>query len=123
MTSTNSVKAPGQPCTRSTGNASACAARAVNEVDRLPVDSGAEVRQIVEPRFLRAPVIIVAPVRDELAQVVDRDPVLPAGFVDLVGETGPRETVAQVVEVVVVDVDPESLHRVRHCDWFRVTGM
>ena len=46
---------------------------------------------------------------DQLAQVVDRDPVLPAGVVDLVREAGPREAVAQVVEDRVVDADLEVL--------------
>ena len=77
---------PGQPCVRSSGIASACSRARVDEVDRLPVDRGAEVLELVEPRLVRPPVVVVAPVLDELAQVVDRDPVLPARVLDLVRE-------------------------------------
>ena len=42
--------------------------------------------KLVEPRLLRPPVVGVAPVLDQLAQVVDRDPVLPARALDLVRE-------------------------------------
>ena len=82
----------------------------VHEVDLLPVDPGAEVRQLVEPRFLRAPVVLVAPVLDELAQVAHRDPVLPAGVVDLVREAGRGQTVGEVVEDQVADADLEGLN-------------
>ena len=85
----------------------------VDEVDRLAVDAGAEVRQLVEPRLLRSPVVLVAPVLHQLAQVVDRDPVLPARALDLVGEAGPRQTAAQVLQDRVVDADLESLDRPR----------
>ena len=66
---------------------------------------GAEVRELVEPRLLRAPVVLVAPVLDQLAQVADRDAVLPAGVVDLVGEAGRSQAVGEVVEDQVADVD------------------
>jgi hypothetical protein len=39
----------------------------VDEVDRLSLDPGAEVRKLVQPRLLRAPVEGVAPVLDQLA--------------------------------------------------------
>ena len=85
----------------------------VDEVDRLAVDARAEVLELVEPRLLRAPVVLVAPVLDQLAQVVDRDPVLPARALDLVREAGPRQPAAQVVEDRVVDADLEPLDRRR----------
>ena len=108
MTSRNSTIEPGQPCVSSSGSASVVRRARVDEVDRLPVDVGAEVGELVQARLLRAPVVRVAPVRHQLAQVVDRDPVLPAGVLDLVGEAGLREAVAQVVEDRVVDVDRGS---------------
>ena len=61
----------------------------VHEVDRLPVDLGAELRELIEPRFLRAPVVRVAPVLHQSAQIAERDPVLPAGARDLVGQPRP----------------------------------
>ncbi len=86
MTSRNSRIDPGQPCISSSGNASAMLRTGVDEVDRLAVDRGAEVRELVELLLVLAPVVVVAPVVDELAQVVERDPVLPARVLDLVGD-------------------------------------
>ena len=74
----------------------------MDEMDRLAIDPGAEVRQLVEPRLLRAPVVLVAPVRHQPAQVVDRHAVLPAGAVDLVREAGARQSALQVREDRVV---------------------
>ena len=54
----------------------------VDEMDRLAVDARAEVRKLVEPGLLRSPVVVVAPVLDQLTQVVDRD---PAGMGGLYG--------------------------------------
>jgi hypothetical protein len=64
---------------------------------------------LVEPGLLRAPVVLVAPVVEQLAQVVDRHAVLPAGAVDLIGEARPRQAITQVVQHGVVDADLEPL--------------
>ena len=52
-------------------------------------------------------------------QVVERDPVLPAGAVDLVGDAGLGQTAAQILEDGVVDADLEALD---HGDHGRTTG-
>ena len=88
MTSRNSTIEPGQPWMRSSGSASGVLGTRVDEVDRLAVDAGAEVLELVEPRLLGAPVVLVAPVLDQLAQVGDRRSVLPARAVDLRREAG-----------------------------------
>ncbi len=86
----------------------------VHEVDRLAVDARAEVFELVESGLLRAPVVLVAPVVDQLVQVVHRDAVVPARVVDAVREAGPREPGAQIVEDRVVDTDPERFDRCVH---------
>ncbi len=86
----------------------------MDEVDRLTVDLGAELRQSVEPGLVRAPVVLVAPVGDELAHVVDGDAVVPSRVVELVREPGLRKSPAEIVEVGLVDVDPERLDGAVH---------
>jgi hypothetical protein len=84
-------------------------ARAVIRIERadprcdLAIDAGAEVRKLVEPRLLRSPVVLVVPVLDQLAQVVDRNPVLPTCALDLVGEASPCQAAAQVLQDRIVD--------------------
>src|SRR5439155_27155809 len=68
----------------------------------------------VQPRFLRAPVVTVAPVVHQLAHVGDRGPVLPAAPLDLVREPGPRQAEPEILEGRVVDVDAEPLDVVPH---------
>ena len=75
----------------------------------MPVDLGDELVEHVEPRLLGAPVVPVAPVGDEIADLVDRgavsQPVPGIG----VGKAGELEAAAQVVEHRVVDLDAERL--------------
>ena len=112
---------PGQPWTSSSGKRVLVRRARVDEVDRLVVDGGPVVLELVQPRLLRAPVVRLAPVVDELGQVVERDPVLPARPLDLVRDTGLGQAVAQVVEDGIVDVDLEALDH-RPFDHGRVTG-
>jgi hypothetical protein len=49
----------------------------VQEVDVLPVDGGV-LRELVEPGLPGPPVVLVLPVVDQVADVADRDAVLPA---------------------------------------------
>src|SRR3954464_10149101 len=91
----------------------------MDEMNSLTVDANAMVLEGVEPRFLRAPVVFGSPILDELAQVFDRDAVLPSRAGDLIGETRAREPRAQVVEDRVVDpdlirLDLQRLDRVGH---------
>ena len=86
----------------------------VDEMDRLAVDARAEVLKLVEPRLVRSPVVLVAPVLHQLAQIVDRTTVLPARAHDLVREPGLREPAAQVRKHRVVDADLEPLDRLAH---------
>ena len=83
----------------------------MDEVDRLAIDRGAEVRELVQPRLLRSPVERVAPVLHQLAHVVHWDPVLPAGAVDLIGPARAGEAVLEVAQGGVLDGDLERLDR------------
>src|SRR5262249_54759649 len=86
----------------------------MDEVDRLAVDLGAEVRKLVEPRFLRPPVVLVTPVLHQLPQVVDGNPALPAAPLDLVREAGLCQPATQVLPDRVVDADLESVDGLTH---------
>src|SRR6185437_13680728 len=72
-----------------------------------PVDRGGELVKPVQPRFVRPPVVLVAPVRRQLAHVIQRDAVVPAHPGQLVGPPGPGQPVPQVVQVRLGDVDTE----------------
>jgi hypothetical protein len=79
----------------------------VEEVDRLAVDGGGELRVLVQPRLVLAPVVAVTPVGGQLLEIVERHPAAPADPGQLVGPAGTGQPVAQVVEVGLGDVDPE----------------
>src|SRR5262249_56298213 len=81
----------------------------VDEVDGRAADRRAELRQLVEARLLGSPVVLVAPIHDEVAQISDRKPVLPPCALDLVGEARLRQADAEIVEDLVVDPDLEAL--------------
>jgi hypothetical protein len=70
----------------------------VDVVDAEPTDPGAELRKPVERRLVDAPVVALAPVGDQLAQVGEVRPIGPAGARDLVGEARAREALAEVGE-------------------------
>src|SRR5207249_6685733 len=86
----------------------------VDEVNRLAVDTGAEMGQLVEPHLLGAPVVCLSPVLDELAQVAHRYAVLPTRPLDLIRKAGLREAALQVLEDGVVDADLEGLDGLAH---------
>ena len=77
----------------------------------MPVDRGGELRELVEPSLVSAPVIAGAPVRGQLLQVPQRHPPAPADAGQLVGPAGAGQAVAQVVQVGLGDGDPEGPDR------------
>ena len=79
----------------------------VEEVDVLPVDRGRELRVLVEPRLPGAPVVAAAPVVGELLDVGARHAVAPPGAGQLVGPARARETLVEVVQHGLGDLDPE----------------
>src|SRR5439155_6289369 len=81
----------------------------VDEVNAEPADVGAELQEGIEPAFRGAPVVAVAPVRHEVAQVREVRAVGPAPAGDLVGEPGAGEALAEVGEGGVGNVDAERL--------------
>ena len=76
----------------------------VQEVDGGPVDGGGELRVLVEPGFLLAPVVAVGPVGGQLLEVTERHPASPADAGQLVGPAGAVQAFAQVVQVGLGDV-------------------
>jgi hypothetical protein len=82
----------------------------VQEVHVEPVDRRGELRERVQLRLPRPPVEAAAPVVGQLAQLLDRHAPAPAVAGQLGRPPGTGQTVAQVVEVGVGDVDPERRH-------------
>ena len=60
----------------------------MDEMDRLSINRGAEMGELVQSSLVPAPIVRVAPVTNQLAQVVDGNPVLPASALDLIRENG-----------------------------------
>jgi hypothetical protein len=83
-------------------------------VHPLAVDLGGELRELVEPPLVRAPVVAAAPVRGELAEVAGCDAVVPAGAGQLVGPAGRVQPAVQLVQVRLGDGDPEGLDAIGH---------
>jgi hypothetical protein len=79
----------------------------MQEVDRLPVDDGDELRELVQHRLLLAPVEAVGPVAGQLLEVVEGHPPAPADAGQLGGPAGAGQPLAQVVQVLVGNGDPE----------------
>jgi len=84
----------------------------VHEVDTLRIDLGGELRKLVQLRLPRPPVEGCAPAVDQVADIGDRDAVLPPGrggragtagddllLGQLLGPPGTGQPVGQVVEV------------------------
>src|SRR5918992_2835022 len=80
----------------------------VQEVDSLPVDLRGELRKPVELRFLLAPVEAIGPVLGEVLEVIERDAPTPADARYLVREAGASQTLSQVAEGGLGDLDPEG---------------
>ena len=81
----------------------------VEEVHARAVDLGEEVVERVEPRLGPSPVVLVAPVREQLGEVAELHAVVPAGVGDLFGQTCPHQPFVEVVEGTLGNLDPERL--------------
>jgi len=86
----------------------------MDEMDRLSINRGAEMGELVQTSLLPAPIVRVAPVTNQLAQVVDGNPVLPAGALDLIRETGARQTPVEILENGVLHADREGVYCLTH---------
>lgn len=77
----------------------------VKEVDVGAVDLGRELIEAVHARLARSPVVLVAPVRDEILEVAELGAVVPARAGELLREACPCEALMQVVEDRLRNVD------------------
>lgn len=76
----------------------------MNEVDRMAIQFGDELRQRVEPAFRSAPVELPPPVLDDIPQGQARRAVLP-GRADVVGPSRAIQATVEVRQVPFRDVD------------------
>jgi hypothetical protein len=86
----------------------------VDAVNAGTVDRGGELRERVEMRLVRPPVICGPPVRSEILEVVQRDSVAPADARKLIRPAGPIQSSVQVVKVGLWDLDTERSDRLAH---------
>ena len=83
----------------------------MDEMDAQPVDVGGELVEGVEVSFLFTPVVLGEPVLHQLAQIAELGAVVPVGAVELIGETGIDESLAEIVENRLIDGDLERPDR------------
>src|SRR5215211_1437402 len=91
----------------------------VREVDGLAVDGGGELRDLVELGLPGPPVVVVAPVVDQVLDIAEGDAVVPAGGDraglgtagvqrgELVGPAGPGQPLGQIIQIGLRDLDPK----------------
>ncbi len=107
ITLANSTNDPGQPWI-STQRAGVRMTRSlVDEVHGDAVDRRRELRKLVEPPLLRAPVEAGPPVRHQRLEVGQIGAGLPAGALDLVGKARVGQPRPQITQRGLGDVDPE----------------
>lgn len=80
----------------------------VDEVNVESIDRGDELREGVEPRLPSAPVVIAAPVPNELLQFCELDALLPIANRLAVGPSGRGEAPAKVQELLFGNIGPEG---------------
>ena len=114
MISRNSTIEPGHPWVTISGKRVGLGRAGVDEVHPRAVDLGEIVVERVERRLRAAPVVLVAPVRDELDEVAALGAVVPSRVGKLLREARAGESFAQVVEVGIGDLDGERFDGERH---------
>jgi len=98
----NSATEPGQPWVMTSG-------KLVDQVDLQASDLGAELLELVQAGLVRAPVVAIAPVGDELSYVGEVRAVSPSRARHLVRKARARQPLPQIGEVGVGDVDAKWL--------------
>ena len=79
----------------------------VDEVDVHAVDLGRELRERVQLRLRLAPVVVVRPVTRELLERLQLDALRPVGDQLLAGPARLRDAPAQVVQILLCNLDLE----------------
>ena len=88
----------------------------VEEVDAEAVELGAELRERVEARLGRPPVVLRRPVRAQLLHVRERDALRPVVDGLGLGPAGASQPLPEVDEILVRDVDAERHDLVGHAN-------
>src|SRR5438093_1588587 len=84
----------------------------VDEVDRHPVDLGAELRISIHRVFVLAPVVALDPVGDQLLEVGGVGAVLPAIVCEVVDPACELEARLQIVEHFIGYIDAKRTNRI-----------
>ena len=79
----------------------------VDEVDRDAVDLGGELWELIESPLVLPPVVGSAPVLGQLPQVTNLHAVVPPGAGDLLGPARPGQSILEIHDHGLLDVDLE----------------
>src|SRR5690348_12774109 len=91
----------------------------MNEVDLKPVDLGLELRQRIQPRLARAPIVVFRPIARERLKRGELHTLRPIGDQLLAGPAGGVDAAAKVCERLVREADLEGANiGMRHDRWW-----
>ena len=79
----------------------------MQEVDRQALELGGVLLDLVQRRLGSSPVVVLTPVLAQFLQVGQRDALRPVGDGLRLGPAGTGQALAQVAELLLLDVDTE----------------
>src|SRR6266699_5785492 len=82
----------------------------MDKVQTEAVNGGPELWKTVQQAFLCAPVIGIAPVGNQLLEIVQVRPIVPASTGYLVRPAGALQALLQIAENVIIDLDRKCLY-------------
>src|SRR5260221_7876791 len=81
----------------------------MQKVQTKAVNGSLKLRETIQQAFLRAPVVGIAPVGDQLLEIVQVRPIVPASTGYLVRPAGALQALLQIAENVIIDLDRKCL--------------
>jgi hypothetical protein len=85
----------------------------VHEMHVGPIERVAEVRELIQPRFMDSPVVIRAPVASQFPDVIERNPVFPTNAGELIRPACSRQALAKVIDLALRYRDDERVNASR----------
>src|SRR5258708_6930482 len=86
----------------------------MQEVNRLPIDFGGELRELVQLSLVFSPIIAVSPIIGQILQIGYRYSAAPTGAGQLCRPSGASQPVAQVGQFNIRYIDSEGMNALPH---------
>src|SRR5260370_32326113 len=82
----------------------------MQEVNRLPIDFGRELRELVQLSLVFSPIVAVSPIIGQILQIGSRYSAAPTGAGQLCRPSGASQPVAQVGQFTIRYIDSEGMN-------------